>query len=131
MIRTHERGAGACLKAYFRGLPWLSARRSGLVTGVQQDTRHVAAPTGSVFARHTGNQWKDVPAEIGFCGMMCCRRLREWQATGVWAQLHRVLLECMHVRTVSIGAGLQRQRVGARNGGARWRLTAGGVTVKC
>jgi transposase len=33
-----------------------------------------------------------VPAEIGCCGVTAWRRLRDWQATGVWARLHRELL---------------------------------------
>jgi transposase len=34
-----------------------------------------------------------LPAEVGCSGMRCWRRLRNWQATGVWARLHRTLLK--------------------------------------
>ena len=55
-----------------------------------------AAMAGIVFVLRTGIQWEDVPAEMGCCGMTCWRRLRDWQAAGVWAALHRVLLERLH-----------------------------------
>ena len=45
---AHERGATACPGVYFTGLPWLSARRSGLVTGVEHDAPRIA---GLVAAR--------------------------------------------------------------------------------
>ena len=35
-----------------------------------------------------------LPAELGCgSGMSCWRRLRDWHDAGVWAALHRVLLE--------------------------------------
>jgi hypothetical protein len=34
-----------------------------------------------------------LPRELGCSGMTCWRRLRDWQMAGVWAGLHRVLLE--------------------------------------
>ena len=41
----------------------------------------------------TGIQWEDLPAEMGCgCGMSCWRRLRDWQAAGVWYALHQLLL---------------------------------------
>ena len=56
-----------------------------------------AALTGIIFVLKTGIQWEDLPAEMGCgSGMTCWRRLRDWQAVGVWARLHRVLLERLH-----------------------------------
>ena len=56
-----------------------------------------AALTGIIFVLKTGIQWEDLPAEMGCgCGMTCWRRLRDWQAAGVWARLHQVLLERLH-----------------------------------
>jgi transposase len=53
-----------------------------------------AALTGIVFVLKTGIPWEDLPAEMGCgSGMSCWRRLRDWQAAGVWAALHRALLE--------------------------------------
>jgi transposase len=49
-----------------------------------------------VFVLRTGIPWEYMPAEMGVCGMTCWRRLRDWQAAGVWAALHRVLLEHLH-----------------------------------
>ena len=49
--------------------------------------------TGIVFVLKTGIQWEDLPAEMGVSGMTCWRRLRDWQAAGVWSTSHRVLLE--------------------------------------
>ncbi len=51
------------------------------------------ALAGIIFALRTGIQWRDVPAELGCCGKTCWRRLVEWHAAGVWAALHRLLLE--------------------------------------
>src|SRR3954471_22723078 len=53
-----------------------------------------ACLTGIVFVLKTGIQWEDLPQEMGCgCGMTCWRRLRDWQAAGVWRALHRVLLD--------------------------------------
>lgn len=48
--------------------------------------------TGIVFVLKTGIQWEDLPVEMGVCGMTCWRRLRDWQAAGVWDRLHAELL---------------------------------------
>jgi len=40
----------------------------------------------------TGLPWRLVPDEIGCSGVTAWRRLRDWQAAGVLAQLHRELL---------------------------------------
>ena len=53
-----------------------------------------AALTGIVFVLKTGIPWEMLPQEMGCgSGMTCWRRLQEWQAAGVWEQLHRILLE--------------------------------------
>jgi transposase len=49
---------------------------------------------GIVFVLRTGIGWAYLPKEMGCgSGMTCWRRLRDWQAAGVWARLHRVLLD--------------------------------------
>ena len=49
--------------------------------------------TGILFVLKTGIGWEDLPQEMGCgSGMTCWRRLRDWQAAGVWQKLHRVLL---------------------------------------
>lgn len=48
---------------------------------------------GTVFVLHAGIPWEDLPQKLGFgSGMTCWRRLRDWQATGVWHRLHLLLL---------------------------------------
>ncbi|OLP62037.1 IS5 family transposase [Xaviernesmea oryzae] len=51
------------------------------------------ALAGIVFVLRSGIPWEMLPSEIGCSGMTCWRRLRDWQAAGVWAKLHRALLE--------------------------------------
>lgn len=51
------------------------------------------ALAGIVFVLRSGIPWEMLPRELGCLGMTCWRRLRDWQAAGVWARLHRVLLE--------------------------------------
>lgn len=54
---------------------------------------HRQALTGILFVLKTGIGWEDLPQEMGCgSGMTCWRRLRDWQAAGVWQQLHEVLL---------------------------------------
>jgi transposase len=56
-----------------------------------------AALTGIVFVLKSGVPWEMLPQEMGCgSGMSCRRRLRDWQAAGAWAALHRVLLERLH-----------------------------------
>jgi len=53
-----------------------------------------AALTGILFVLHTGLPWELLPQEMGCgSGVTCWRRLRDWQAAGVWERLHRVLLD--------------------------------------
>src|SRR4051812_43523219 len=56
-----------------------------------------AALTGIVFVLKTGIPWEYLPtAEMGISGISCWRRLREWQAAGVWDQLVEVMLARLH-----------------------------------
>ena len=48
---------------------------------------------GILHVLHTGIAWTDLPAEYGYgSGVTCWRRLRAWQATGVWDALQQRLL---------------------------------------
>ena len=48
---------------------------------------------GILFVLTTGIAWRRLPRELGFgSGMTCWRRLRDWQAAGVWSALHGILL---------------------------------------
>ena len=52
------------------------------------------ALAGILFVLKSGIPWAMLPQEMGCgSGMTCWRRLRDWQAAGVWARLHRVLLD--------------------------------------
>ena len=53
-----------------------------------------AALTGILFVLKTGTPWEYLPQEMGCgCGMTCWRRLRDWQAAGVWDKIWRALLD--------------------------------------
>ena len=59
------------------------------------DNRRVL--TGVFLVLKTGIGWEHLPQEMGCgCGMTCWRRLRDWQNAGVWAKVHRVLLDQLH-----------------------------------
>src|ERR1700684_1813302 len=52
-----------------------------------------AALIGILFVLRTGILWEMPPAEMGCgSGVTCWRRLRDWQAAGVWDRLHEILL---------------------------------------
>lgn len=52
-----------------------------------------AALNGILFVLHTGIAWEDLPQELGYgSGMTCWRRLRDWNAAGVWEKLHHTML---------------------------------------
>ena len=49
---------------------------------------------GILYVFKTGIGWNDLPLELGCgSGSTCWRRLRDWQAAGVWHALHRRLLD--------------------------------------
>ena len=79
------------------------------------------ALAGIIFVLRSGIPWEMLPREFGCSGMTCWRRLRDWQTAGVWAKLHRVLLE----RLSNAGhldwsrASLDSAAVAAKKGGPR------------
>ncbi len=53
-----------------------------------------AALTGILFVLRSGIPWELLPQEMGCgSGMTCWRRLRDWQAAGVWDRIHQALLD--------------------------------------
>ena len=53
-----------------------------------------AALTGIIFVLKSGIPWEMLPPEMGCgSGVTCWRRLRDWQAAGVWDRLHHLLLD--------------------------------------
>ncbi len=58
-----------------------------------------AALAGIIFVLKTGIQWEYLPREMGCgSGMTCWRRLRDWQAAGVWDRIHQALLDRLGAR---------------------------------
>lgn len=52
-----------------------------------------ACLTGTIFVLKSGIPWEVLPQGLGCgSGMTCWRRLRDWQAAGVWDAVHRALL---------------------------------------
>ena len=52
-----------------------------------------AALAGIVYVLKTGIPWQMLPTELGCgSGSTCWRRLRDWQAAGVWEKLHERVL---------------------------------------
>jgi len=53
-----------------------------------------ACLAGIIFVLKRGIPWEMLPQELGCgSGMTCWRRLRDWQAAGVWERLHQTLLD--------------------------------------
>ena len=54
---------------------------------------HRAALGGILFILRHGLRWCDLPQELGYGrGVTWWRRLRQWQALGIWRLLHQVVL---------------------------------------
>ena len=89
-----------------------------------------AALTGILFVLKTGIGWEDLPRELGCgSGMTCWRRLRDWQAAGVWDRIHQALLDRLGSREAIdwTRAALDSASVPAKKGDltpARIRRTA-------
>jgi len=72
--------------------PLLPSERPKLKGG-RPRVRDRACLTGIIFVLKTGIPWELLPQEMGCgSGMTCWRRLRDWQAAGVWERLHQELL---------------------------------------
>ncbi len=84
------------------------------------------ALTGIVFVLKTGIPWEYLPQELGCSGMTCWRRLRDWQAAGVWHRLHRALLDRLGEadRIDWRRASADSARVPAKGGAARLSTSA-------
>ena len=54
---------------------------------------HRAALAGILLILRHGLPWCDLPLELGYgSGITCWRRLRQWQALGIWVMLYQVIL---------------------------------------
>ncbi len=85
-----------------------------------------AALTGIVFVLRSGIPWELLPQELGCgSGVTCWRRLRDWQAAGVWDRLHRALLDRLGEadKIDWSRACLDSASVPAKRGARRWDRT--------
>jgi transposase len=82
-----------------------------------------AALTGILFVLKSGIPWEMLPHEMG-CGrgVTCWRRLRDWQAAGVWDRLHHALLDRLGEadRIDWARASLDSASIPAKRGAMRW-----------
>ena len=93
------------------GRPWLCDRR---------------ALCGIPFVLKTGCGWNMLPRGLGCgSGSTCWRRLRDWQAAGVWHALHQAILDSLGAlgaldwsRVLVDSASLR-----AKRGAMRWGRT--------
>ena len=70
--------------------PFVASRKGGRRKRIISDEN---ALNGILFVLHTGIAWEDLPQALGYgSGMTCWRRLRDWNAAGVWEQLHQAML---------------------------------------
>ena len=52
------------------------------------------ALTGIIFVLRTGIPWELLPQEMGCgSGVSCWRRLRDWEAAGIWQSIHGLMLD--------------------------------------
>jgi transposase len=55
-----------------------------------------ACLTGILFVLKSGCPWEYLPQEMGCgSGMTCWRRLRDWQALGIWVKIWTLLLDAL------------------------------------
>lgn len=55
-----------------------------------------ACLTGILFVLKSGCPWEYLPQEMGCgSGMTCWRRLRDWQALGIWLKIWTLLLDAL------------------------------------
>ena len=79
-----------------------------------------AALTGILFVLRSGIPWELLPHELGCgSGMTCWRRLRDWQAAGVWDRIHQALLDRLGEREAIdwSRAALDSASIPAKKGG--------------
>ncbi len=85
-----------------------------------------ACLTGILFVLKTGIPWEYLPQEMGCgSGVTCWRRLRDWQAAGVWDRLHHTLLDRLGeaYRIDWDRASLDSASIPAKRGAKRWDRT--------
>ncbi len=97
------------------------------------------ALTGILFVLKTGIPWEELPQEMGCgSGMTCWRRLRDWQAAGVWQALHELLLaklqgagEIDWSRAVADSASVRAMHGGKKRVRIPWIGPKRGASIIC
>jgi transposase len=97
------------------------------------------ALTGVLFVLRTGIPWEYLPREMGCgSGMTCWRRLRDWHAAGVWAALHRVLMDRLNAadkidrsRAVVDTTSVRAMHGGKKRATAPWAAGRRGPSTGC
>jgi transposase len=100
-------------------LLWLPPEPTPVRGGPPRISNRAALAGILVVLRH-GLRWRDLPQELDDgSGVTCWRRLRQWQALGVWAGLHRTLLNWLGDlgRIDGSRASLDSPSVRAKRGG--------------
>jgi transposase len=99
--------------------PWLPPERPKPLGG-RPRVPDRAALGGILFVLRHGLRWRDLPRELGYgSGVTCWRRLRAWQALGVWEAVHHTVLNWLGLLD-AIGwerASLDSASVRAKRGG--------------
>lgn len=102
--------ADACMpeKFYELAFPMLCPEKEIGPKGGRPSTSHHTVLKVIWFVLVTGCRWKDVPQEMGCCGETARTRLQAWEQSGLWSQLHHLLLtmlnheEQLHLETTII-----------------------------
>ncbi|MEV0768688.1 IS5 family transposase [Nocardia salmonicida] len=102
--------------------PLLPVKAAGTPGPARMNDRLVLQ--GILFVLITGIGWEDLPQELGFgSGMTCWRRLRDWQAAGVFEAMHTTMLAHCHRaglidfdRVIPDGSHVRAKRGGADTG---------------
>jgi transposase len=94
--------ADACMpeKFYELALPMLPPEEEPGPAGGRPATKHYTVLKVIWFVLVTGCRWKDVPKEMGCCGETARTRLQGWELSGIWDQLHHLLLTMLRQENV-------------------------------
>lgn len=86
--------ADACMPEEFFELarPMLPLEKESSPEGGRPPKSHRIVLRVIWFVLVTGCRWKDVPKEMGCCGETARTRLQSWEQSGIWDQLHQLLL---------------------------------------
>ncbi|MBV9677029.1 MAG: IS5 family transposase [Acidobacteriaceae bacterium] len=83
--------------------------------GGRKPIPHRTVLTGLLFVLRTGIPWDYLPRQLGYgSASTLWRRLRDWQAQGVWQQIHFTLLDWL-----ARGDGLEWQRAAVDSSSVR------------